>query len=692
MAKFEFNCKCPVWSSYVPYFAQETLANGAYTLSPLNGIFQPSSRGVMMTSDYVVTDVFIMLPVATKLPKNSFEILVKKYRIYRGDGTSYTNTGGALCIRDSSYGKNVRGPYCYMATPGGTASSYFTAAYDSKYDAIFSLSKTMASGAIGNGEYYWMRFRREGTQTYTKQWRDAAPEPAEWDNTFTDVHGVYDEVSIVYRGYNHVTSISEIYLATNGDTAGPDPIANPTHESFGVLPDGFDRSIDQEIIVLFKDRSTGNIFDYAEPKLNNTWVKDIKYQKPYIIEIRGTNKSVNILPDGVGYLGGDYPDGVVTVDGVPTDADIEVRLKNQNPTLNGTLIASTKASQSGTWKIPNIDMSETFDIIARKEGEQPICVSDVQGEIDTILPLRLKGQYKFTSNFLSLRYKLIGTPPFTYSFEGNLPLAFENSFELAADNFLLSTYYSRDFGNFSPKLNVSDGVNSQQIVLDMPNTKMGNIATIIGTVGNLATTAANSRTLVIPATCLPGDILVLTAVHRATILTVTDTNSGVWESVTSGDAAVYQLFTKISYRVANATTAGSTITVTGNSSALLMVQLHVVRGKYAPLKVAKAFAGPARYDDTYSTEKRNLSPITGVAGFAIYALGYVYALTTTANNHQEILGMTNLGSVNGVSPRYQCGYCDVGDTSPLPVTVYVNTSDVADGTPHAYIVLDEIRL
>ena len=87
------------------------------------------------------------------------------------------------------------------------------------------------------------------------------------------------------------------------------------------------------------------------------------------------------LPDtsGVGYLSGSAPDGLVTVEGVPSSAEIRLLWRPASGTFSdGVLVAKTVAAVDGTWTFTGLNTSMRFDVVARKAGFNDVIVSNVQ--------------------------------------------------------------------------------------------------------------------------------------------------------------------------------------------------------------------------------------------------------------------------------------------------------------------------
>lgn len=73
---------------------------------------------------------------------------------------------------------------------------------------------------------------------------------------------------------------------------------------------------------------------------------------------------VNLV--GNGYLGGDFPDYVTKVEGVPAQTEILVFLhRNPGDPGDGKLIKRLTTFQSGSWRVDNLNPALRYDVVCR---------------------------------------------------------------------------------------------------------------------------------------------------------------------------------------------------------------------------------------------------------------------------------------------------------------------------------------
>ena len=91
----------------------------------------------------------------------------------------------------------------------------------------------------------------------------------------------------------------------------------------------------------------------------------------------------DLPPRGNGYLAGEYPDGITTVDGVPQPALIRVLYRPADGALgDGAVVASVVSAPDGTWRVDGLDPALRYDVIGRKDGFNDVIVSNVLPKVD----------------------------------------------------------------------------------------------------------------------------------------------------------------------------------------------------------------------------------------------------------------------------------------------------------------------
>ena len=74
-----------------------------------------------------------------------------------------------------------------------------------------------------------------------------------------------------------------------------------------------------------------------------------------------------------GYFAGDFPDGITSVENIPT-GDLEVFVYTRS---NNKLVAKTKSAQDGTWRINGMNPNLRYDVICRCAGHNDMIWSNV---------------------------------------------------------------------------------------------------------------------------------------------------------------------------------------------------------------------------------------------------------------------------------------------------------------------------
>lgn len=63
---------------------------------------------------------------------------------------------------------------------------------------------------------------------------------------------------------------------------------------------------------------------------------------------------------GLGYIAGEAPDGLVTVNTAPSRREVEVRHR-----MTRAVVATTFSNADGTYRINDLDPNEEFDVMGR---------------------------------------------------------------------------------------------------------------------------------------------------------------------------------------------------------------------------------------------------------------------------------------------------------------------------------------
>lgn len=86
---------------------------------------------------------------------------------------------------------------------------------------------------------------------------------------------------------------------------------------------------------------------------------------------------------GDGYLAGDFPGGITTVDAVPTAAVVRVLYR---PTAgepgDGVLVAQVQSAPDGTWRVGGLNPALRYDVVGRKAGLKDVIMSNVQPKVN----------------------------------------------------------------------------------------------------------------------------------------------------------------------------------------------------------------------------------------------------------------------------------------------------------------------
>lgn len=86
---------------------------------------------------------------------------------------------------------------------------------------------------------------------------------------------------------------------------------------------------------------------------------------------------------GAGYLAGEFPDGVTSIDGVPAAATVRVLLRTTaGHPGDGALVAEVQSASDGSWRVDGLDPALKFDVVGRCAGFNDVIVANVSPEVD----------------------------------------------------------------------------------------------------------------------------------------------------------------------------------------------------------------------------------------------------------------------------------------------------------------------
>ncbi len=82
-----------------------------------------------------------------------------------------------------------------------------------------------------------------------------------------------------------------------------------------------------------------------------------------------------------GYLAGEFPGGITTVDGVPTAATVRVLYRPVSGAPgDGVVVAEVQSAPDGTWRVDGLDTGLRYDVVGRKAGHNDVIMADITPE------------------------------------------------------------------------------------------------------------------------------------------------------------------------------------------------------------------------------------------------------------------------------------------------------------------------
>lgn len=634
-------------------------------------------------------NVWSYFPIASGLPVNNMEVLLKLSKSSLGNG-SFNNTGGAIMLSPTKNTGVSDGYACAIGSGSSSSCSLYNRPLSGSQVQLGS--KSISPNIASTDVTTFVRARRDGDNLRMKVWVDSVEEPVDWDLSVKDTTYNVTNIGFVIHGRDLIINLKDIAYATNGDTASFDlpPVVDVMAGTVSNVKGGD--------LVNIHDLATHDIVDSIILPSSGAWTSELYNDRPVYARIEradGSEYDLLFAKYGGTYLGGDYPDGSVKDDGVPSAGEVSVLYRSNDPILGGATIAKVSAPPSGEWRVSGLQPNVPFDVVARKPNRKDVVVSGVVGVPDPDFKFTLMGSVSHTSGYLKGFLLAKGaTPPVTAQFAGVLPYGLDANSITVDGNSLSVDAPMRDYGSFDFSLDITDG--SGKTVSNPVSITDGERAPFVDFIGAVNSMDRGSgsapMTTVIPSTVQEGDVLVLGVMRRGNIA-VSDNNSGTWTlGADSANTTIFNQGTSIYYRTAKAGDAGKTISVNTSYSGRLIVYLSVYRGKFAPLKVVKTVSNPVRHDETYKEKIKNLAPIEHDSGFIVRAVSHVYALSDIPNGLMDIIGMVNTGPVSGEPRRIQVAYKHLETGGILSGAAYDTNSTTTDEViPDVAVILDEIR-
>lgn len=93
----------------------------------------------------------------------------------------------------------------------------------------------------------------------------------------------------------------------------------------------------------------------------------------YIPSLNAILPNGSLILSGNGYLGGDFPDYVTKVEGVPVQTEIIIFEHN-----TGELVRRVITEVTGSWRVGNLNLDLHYDVVCRYAGYKDEIVSNVQ--------------------------------------------------------------------------------------------------------------------------------------------------------------------------------------------------------------------------------------------------------------------------------------------------------------------------
>lgn len=85
---------------------------------------------------------------------------------------------------------------------------------------------------------------------------------------------------------------------------------------------------------------------------------------------------------GNGFLSSKFPDALVTLDGEPVSADVRILYRPEQGSVgDGVVVATTKSSATGQWRVDGLNPNIRYDVVARLAGNNDTIIANVKPKV-----------------------------------------------------------------------------------------------------------------------------------------------------------------------------------------------------------------------------------------------------------------------------------------------------------------------
>ena len=126
--------------------------------------------------------------------------------------------------------------------------------------------------------------------------------------------------------------------------------------------------------IRLRSPNSGRIYDESIIALDGSWslTEIVCETVPHFNVFIAVDDGEILIPEdlsGDGYLGGDYPDGLVKENSAPVVGTIRVVLRGAfGSSRDGFVVAEVQTALDGSWRVDNLNRAYRYDVICRLEG------------------------------------------------------------------------------------------------------------------------------------------------------------------------------------------------------------------------------------------------------------------------------------------------------------------------------------
>lgn len=193
------------------------------------------------------------------------------------------------------------------------------------------------------------------------------------------------------------------------------------------------------------------IYSVTEP-FPETRLSYIAVYRPFVLDMTGS-----------GYLSGEFPIGITTVEGVPVTATVRVLIRSSTSRYSdGVVVAEVQSAPDGSWLVAGLNPKLRYDVIGRLDGFNDVIASNVKPVDSLAIDYRNFLSFSDLSNEVGGYIEVYGgIPPYSVTVIDAFPAGLSASI---SDKKLIISGESAQTGFFTPSVLVTASNGIERVI------------------------------------------------------------------------------------------------------------------------------------------------------------------------------------------------------------------------------------